>query len=229
MRAGHLKIMAMTLVIVVATLVPALPRAAEIAGDAQLTRLQEILDGIDRRYAGPGFSATFYQSSTLKALGVTDTAAGRLTVKRPDKMLWIYDSPESQTIVTDGARLWIYRPSVNQVMLGAAPSFFRDGKGASFLTDTRHIRDQFHVSQVPATEPGTLRLQLIPRTPQGDIARILVSVAADTKTVVEIITINTHDDETRIALSGIVFEDSLPDALFTFTIPDGTDVVRLDE
>ena len=211
MRAGHLKIMAMTLVIVVATLVPALPRAAEIAGDAQLTRLQEILDGIDRRYAGPGFSATFYQSSTLKALGVTDTAAGRLTVKRPDKMLWIY------------------RPADNQVMLGAAPSFFRDGKGASFLTDTRHIRDQFHVSQVPATEPGTLRLQLIPRTPQGDIARILVSVAADTKTVVEIITINTHDDETRIALSGIVFEDSLPDALFTFTIPDGTDVVRLDE
>jgi outer membrane lipoprotein carrier protein len=229
MRTGQLKIMLTVLVLTVTTLSPAAPQAADIGGEAQFTRLQEILDGIDQRYAGPGFSAAFSQSSTLKALGVTDTATGRLTVKRPDKMLWIYDTPESQTIVTDGARLWIYRPADNQVMLGAAPSFFRDGKGASFLTDTRHIRDQFHVSQVTATRPGTYQLQLIPRKPQGDIARILVSVTADTKTVVEIVTINIYDDETKIALSSIAFEEKLPDDLFTFTIPDGADVVRLDE
>lgn len=204
--------------------------AADTAADRQLEDLQAVLDGIDARYDGAaGFSAAFYQASTLKALGITDTATGRLTVKRPDKMLWIYDAPESQTIVTDGDHLWIYRPADNQVMLGAAPAFFRDGKGASFLTNTREVRSQFHVSMAPSDRPDTLKLQLLPRTPQADIARILVTVDNASKKVVEIVTVNVNDDETRIDLSGIVFHDTLPDSMFNFNIPDGVDIVRIDE
>jgi len=207
---------------------PAALGASEADGEAQLAALGKILDGIDQRYADKGFSAAFYQASTLKALGITDTATGRLTVKQPDKMLWIYDAPETQTIVTDGAHLWIYRPVDNQVMLGAAPTFFKDGKGASFLTDTRRVREQFHVSEVPPERADTIRLQLLPRAPKADIARILVTVNPTTYEIVAIMTVNTQEDETLIELSGIVFSDSLPDSLFEFNIPEGVDIISLD-
>ncbi len=207
---------------------PAAPEASAADDETQLAAIEETLDGIDKRYAGKGFSATFYQASTLKALGITDTATGRLTVKQPDKMLWIYDAPETQTIITDGAHLWIYRPADNQVMLGAAPTFFKDGKGASFLTDTRRVREQFHVSEVPPERAGTVRLQLLPRAPQADIARILVTVNPKTYEIVAIMTVNTQEDETLIELSGIVFSDGLPDNLFEFNIPDGVDIISLD-
>lgn len=232
MKTSKRAIPALTLLcaaLITATLLPPAVAAANKGADTQLAMLQEILDGIDKRYSGPGFSASFFQASTLMALGITDTATGRLTVKRPDKMQWIYDAPESQTLITDGQHLWIYRPTDNQVMLGAAPAFFKDGKGASFLTDTRLVREQFHVSLVASETPETQRLQLIPRKPQADIARIFVVVDRGTYEVTEIVTINTQGDETRIKLSGIVFKDNLPDSLFQFTIPEGVDIISLDE
>lgn len=232
MKHGNRTIAALAAVCTTLMFLIALPMAAAAAdsdGDSQLAALDRILDGIDRRYAGEGFSAAFFQSSTLQALGITDTAKGRLTVKRPGKMLWIYDAPDTQTIVTDGEHLWIYRPADNQVMVGTAPAFFRDGKGASFLTDTRKVREQFHVSQVPPDRPDTIRLQLLPRTPQADITRILVTVDQKSNQVVDIVTINTQNDETRIELRDIVFQDNLPDSLFRFTIPEGVNIVSLDE
>jgi outer membrane lipoprotein carrier protein len=174
------------------TMPMALSAAQSSSSETQLEELQSILDGIDRRYAAQGFSASFFQASTLKALGITDTATGRLTVKRPDKMLWIYEVPEVQTIVTDGEHLWIHRPADNQVMLGSAPTFFKDGKGASFLTDTRQVREQFHVSQITPDRAGTWRLQLLPRKPQADIERILVTVDWQSFEIVAIVTVNSQ-------------------------------------
>ena len=55
--------------------------AAAAATDAGL--LGKILDGVEKRYAGPGFSAKFFQESMLKAMQISDTAEGSLTVKRP--------------------------------------------------------------------------------------------------------------------------------------------------
>jgi outer membrane lipoprotein carrier protein len=196
--------------------------------DDPLAQLDEILGRVDMRYSHQGFSADFFQSSTLRALGMTDTANGRLTVKRPDKMLWVYEKPEPQTIVTDGIRLWIYRPMDNQVMLGTAPNFFKDGKGASFLTDIRNVRNQFHVTIVKAERPGTDRLQLIPRRTQHDIGRILVSIDRETSNIVEIVTFNSYDDETRIELRNIVFQNNLTDKMFQFAVPEDTEIVRID-
>lgn len=232
MKSSNRAILAL-IMLCAALMATALPQtivaAADNDADNQLAMLQEILDGIDKRYSGPGFTATFFQESTLKALGITDTANGRLTVKRPDKMQWIYDSPESQTLITDGRHLWIYRPADNQVMVGTAPAFFKDGKGASFLTNTRRVREQFHVSLIASEKPETRRLQLIPRKPQADIARILVGVTKRSHEVTDIVTINTQGDETRITLSDIVFRDNLPDSLFEFTIPEGVNIISLDE
>jgi outer membrane lipoprotein carrier protein len=101
--------------------------AAAAGDDATLSK---ILDGLENRYAGPGFSAKFFQESMLKAMQISDTAEGKLTVKRPGKMRWEYTIPDVQTVVSDGRTMWIYRPADNQVMVGKAPSFFAGGKGA---------------------------------------------------------------------------------------------------
>ena len=214
--------------LVLFVLLLAVPAIGADPADNQMAQLDEILGRVDMRYSQQGFSADFFQASTLRALGVTDTASGRLTVKRPDKMLWVYETPEPQTIVTDGIHLWIYRPMDNQVMLGTAPNFFRDGKGASFLTDIRNVRNQFHVTIVKAELPGTDRLQLIPRRPQHDIGRILVAVDKKTSNIIEIVTFNSYDDETRIELRNIVFLNNLTDRMFQFAIPEDTEIVRID-
>ena len=115
-------------------------------GKASNPTLSQIMKGIEKKYALSGFSARFFQSSTIKAMDITDTASGRLLIKHPGMMRWEYEEPDRQIIISDGFQLWIYRPDDNQVMIGKAPAFFGDGKGASFLSDISRIRENFTIS-----------------------------------------------------------------------------------
>jgi outer membrane lipoprotein carrier protein len=190
--------------------------------------LDDILKKVEKRYALSGFTAGFFQSSTLKALNITDTAMGKISIKRPGKMRWIYEAPERQSIITDGTRLWIYRPDDNQVMLGVAPSYFGGGKGASFLTDIREMRATFDITLETPDAPDRYKLKLVPKQRSVDVTHVFVWVATKTWEVREVATYNTYGDETRMEFSHIEFIDDLPDPLFMFTIPDGTNVIQLD-
>jgi outer membrane lipoprotein carrier protein len=75
--------------------------------------LDEILNRVENRYAVAGFSARFEQVSTIPAMDITETASGRIFVKRPGMMRWEYEKPDLQTVITDGKTLWIYRPEDN--------------------------------------------------------------------------------------------------------------------
>ncbi len=219
--------MLMALFIFLLNGIPAI--AADKPSDSkQITTLEEVLKKVEKRYALSGFKADFFQSSTLKALDITDTAMGKISIKRPGKMRWIYEAPERQSIITDGTRLWIYRPDDNQVMLGVAPSYFGGGKGASFLTDIREMRATFDITLEIPDVPDRYKLKLIPRVKSVDVTHVSVWIAKKTWEVREVATYNTYGDETRMEFSHIEFIDDLPDPLFMFTIPDGTHVIQLD-
>lgn len=203
-------------------------QAAEKADSTGGATVEQILKGIEHRYSGKGFTASFFQESILKAMQMTDTAEGRLTVERPGKMRWEYVVPDSQTIITDGKSMWIYRPSDNQVMVGQAPEYFGNGKGAGFLSDVRQIRKSFSLSQLPAESSKYFRLKLIPHKPTADLADIILSVAVESYQIDQVVTHNTYGDETRFVLSDYQFNIDPDDALFTFTIPEGVDVVKMD-
>lgn len=192
--------------------------------------LDKILDGIEKRYSVPGFSADFIQESTLKAMNIVDTAEGNLKVRRPGMMRWEYASPDPQVIVTDGDRLWIYRPEDNQVMVGTAPAFFKDGKGAGFLSDMKLLRDKFTIflenTDIAAGED--YRMKLFPVDQSLDLAAIILVVDPDTYVINNIVTYNAYDDETRIRMTNYRFDIKLDDDMFNFTIPKGVDILEME-
>lgn len=197
--------------------------AGETAG------VEEILAGLETRYSATGLEARFTQISTLQAMDITDTAEGRLWIRRPGRMRWEYTAPEPQTIVTDGERLWIYRPLDHQVMTGAAPSFFGDGKGAGFLADIGQLRRQFDVSLNADAPPGTHGLILVPRRQQPDLVRVELEIAPADDTIQAVTTFNAYGDKTRIELKNVEFHDHLDDALFRFEVPQGVEIVQMDQ
>lgn len=190
---------------------------------------QAIFTGIEKRYGAIGFSARFHQFSTLKAMEIVDTASGSIIVKRPGMMRWTYEVPEKQIIVSDGQHLWVYRPQDNQVMVGKAPTFFGNGKGAGFLSDLTSLQKQFEISREKDTPAGDYRLNLKPREKSQEITGIHLIVTKETFDITEIITVNLYEDETRIKLSDIRFQDEIDDTIFSFDIPDGVDVIEIDQ
>ena len=196
---------------------------------AENLSLEQILDGMEGRYANSSFSAKFLQESTIKAMEITDFASGKVYVRHPGKMRWEYDEPDKQIIITDGFKLWIYRPADYQVMTGAAPVFFRDGRGASFLSDIKLIRQKFQISLSSSQADLFYELKLLPVEKTMDVADIRLAVSKITFTIVRVITQNTYGDETRIEFMNSEFNLDLNDALFSFEIPEGVDVLKLDE
>lgn len=198
--------------------------AADVSVD-----LEKIIEQVEIRYDVPGFTADFRQVSTIKAMAIADEANGKIYVRKPEMMRWEYEKPDPQVIITNAERLWIYRPQDNQVILGKAPAFLAGGKGAGFLADIRVLRRKFDITKVSADDDRYHVLKLVPRENAADVTEILLLVDKDSYTVHQVVTYNAYGDETRITLLN-PRTDELPNpALFTFTIPQGADVVTMDE
>lgn len=113
--------------------------------------------------------------------------------------------------------------------LWRAPAFFAGGKGAGFLADIKILRRKFDISVAPSDADQFHVLKLVPIEKTIDVERILLYVSKATYTVQRVVTYNTYGDETLIDLVNARF-DRVPDlSLFTFSIPEGTDVVKMDE
>lgn len=191
--------------------------------------LEKIIQGVEKRYDVSSFSAAFYQESTLKVMEITDTGKGRITVKRPWKMKWEYDSPEKQIYVTDGTDMWIYRPDDNQVQIGKAQSFFTGIVRAVFLLDMEQIKKYFDISLILKDDPTVYTLKLLPKEDIADVSEIYLSISKKTFDVVKIAKYNLNSDEIIYELSDFKFNENYPDSLFRLKIPEGADVQVFDE
>ncbi|BBO90285.1 LolA family protein [Desulfosarcina ovata] len=190
--------------------------------------IDTIIAGVESRYNVTGFTAEFDQESILKAMAVTDTASGRLMVRQPGKMRWEYLVPEPQTIITDGRDLWVFRPEENQVMVGKAPAFFGEGKGAGFLSNIKTVRNSFRISLETADDPEFYRLRMVPDKASADLIEVKLDVARESFDVVRIITVNVYGDETRIELKNVDFTATPSESLFRFEAPAGADVLQMN-
>lgn len=203
--------------------------AALETGTVSSPDLEEILQRVEERYGVEGFTASFLQISTIRALDITDHAKGRIFVKRPGMMRWEYQTPEPQVIISDGSQLWIYRPEDNQVLVGRAPSFFGDGKGGSFLSDIGKMREKFTITVEPAPEQDDHLLRLTPKENSPDIEEIYLTVSWATFRIEEIVTVNPYGDRTRISLVDQRFDQPIDKEIFRFDVPEGVEVLQLEE
>lgn len=204
--------------------------AGGLALAAGLPPVETVLKELERRYTGSQFAAEFLQESTIRSMEITDFAAGRLYVRYPGMMRWEYEKPERQVIITDGRTLWIHRPQDNLVMTGSAPAFFRDGKGASFLSDISLVRTKFHITMAQAEGEYLYELKLTPRERGSlNLSEVRLYVTPRAYHIVRIVTLNELGDDTRIDILQPQFNVNLDPSLFRFEIPPGADVQKIEE
>ena len=216
-------------VILLLLAMPLISLSDEAATGSSDMSVDDILKKVEEIYTASQFSADFVQVSTIKAMEISDSASGSLFVKYPGKMRWEYQEPEKQVIVSDGVRLWIYRPEDQQVMVGDAATLFGEGKGAGFLSDIRLIRKDFDITLEDIRFGDYYNLKMVPRKKNWDLARIHLLVSKTSYRIFQVYTYNVYDDATRIEFSGLQFNASLDEGLFTFTVTQGMDVLQLDE
>lgn len=187
---------------------------------------EDIIKAIEKKYAQKSFEAKFAQISKLAALDIIEKASGRAFFSHPGRMRWQYFKPEHHEIITNGKILWIFRPSENQVMQGDASNFFKSGAGGAFLSDITLIRKKYNIS-IKEITADYAEINLVPVKEDPQIASIVIRVSQKNSEITRVVTSNPYDDTTIFEFSDIKFKKFDP-GLFEFTIPKGTDIIKMD-
>ncbi len=201
-----------------------LPPSAFAQGNS--INLETMLTGIEKRYSGRDFTATFFQRSRLAAIDITETANGKAFFSHPGKMRWEYQEPEKHEIITNGKTLWIFRPEDKQVVQGEARTFFKAGAGGAFLSDIRLVREDYTIT-LERNDNGFAELFLVPKKKNPEISSIKMRIFQDTFKIDRVETTNVYGDTTTLEFMDIEFR-KLDPSLFDFVVPKGTDLLFMN-
>jgi len=113
--------------------------------------------------------------------------------------------------------------------LARHPRISAGGKGASFLNDIRQMSRHFDIQLSEKSNVVYHVLHLVPKEKTPDLDHILIWINRDIYDIETVATYNQFGDETIFRFTAIGFGQDLDPAMFRFDIPEGADVVYLDE
>lgn len=165
--------------------------------------------------------ADFVQSVQDSRGQVTDKSSGKLAIKKPGKFRWDYAKPNEQTIVSDGARIWLYDPDLEQVTIRRADLSLQ-GTPAMLLSGEGNLRDSFEVEHVEQHD-GMMVINLTPKRSDTDFKLVQMALRKD-----QLVAMSLTDklgQKTLLEFQQFKRNTTLSESLFRFVAPKGVDVV----
>ena len=152
---------------------------------------------------------------------VQQQASGTVQFQRPGKFRWTYDKPYEQLIVGDGEKLWIYDKELNQVTrrnldkaIGSSPAALlagADDVDKYFSLNAVGMRQKLDWLEVRPYDEGSL------------FEKVRMGFRGNTLEVMEL---RDHfGQKTTIKFSNLKRNPQASPELYTFTAPNGADVV----
>jgi outer membrane lipoprotein carrier protein len=174
------------------------------------------------------FRAGFQQLFTVKAYATEKTSRGQVTFEKPGMMLWKYDEPLNNRVVSDGSVIKVYEASNNQ-MYEQAMDKSQYPAALSFLTGTGRLTDSFDFDLVEGDKLGFKAgyvLLGVPKQPTPAYAKVLFYVDLATSQVRRVMIIDGQGNRNRFDFTNPQFNVSVPPETFRYSPPPGTTIVR---
>jgi outer membrane lipoprotein carrier protein len=205
---------------------PAAAKTPAPSAGASSAKTDEAVKKLQSRYdATKDFTADFTQEVEVTTLGQKLKSSGQVFFKRPGKMRWEFVEPDPQTIVADGATLWIHQPEHHQVLKAPFRAAFQSATPLSFLFGVGKLREDFNASLLPATDSSRLRMKLVPKQDR-EIGTLVLDVDPKSYDIVAAEVTDPLGNVTRLVFTNMRRDVGLDDAKFQFVVPPGTDVVE---
>ena len=178
-------------------------------------QLDKFAQGLDSLTAG------FEQRVVGRDGNVEDQSEGKLWLSQPHFIRWEYGGDFPELVVADGQQIWIYDEVLEQVTVKPQSEFAADSP-LSLLTDIDKLDSQFEVREGGDVD-GMFLLELRPKQTETEFERVLLGLRDDELRMM------TMEDafglRTEIRFSGLERNATISSDLFTFTPPEGVDVI----
>jgi outer membrane lipoprotein carrier protein len=165
--------------------------------------------------------ARFAQIVVDKNLKELQKATGTMQFLRPGRFRWEYDKPYEQTIVGDGAKLWIYDKDLNQVTVRKLDKAL-GGSPAALLAGSNEIEKVYDLSNLGVQE-GLEWLEAVPKSKENTFERIRLGFGQSGLEAMELR--DQFGQSTVIKFAGVERNPKISPEVFRFTPPKGADVI----
>lgn len=182
--------------------------------------LQSWLDGTST------LEMRFRQSLVSSALGTTASETGRLYLERPGKLRFDYLDPEKKIALLLGDRTSLYLEDERQLTRGRLSG--EQGLFPRLLAGRDRLEALFDASLVAtptAGGDGSYRLRLVPKGEQNPLAIVTLILHAKTFSIEGAELMDEAGNRTTYAFQDVRRNKGIPDGLFAFEPPAGTEVV----
>lgn len=151
--------------------------------------------------------------------------SGVMEIARPNKFRWEYVT-DGQLIVSDGKMIYIYDKPLKQVTekklsksLGKSPALLLAGGGS--------IKQDYIVSDLPSSN-GIEWVKLVPKNSGDNNGFKQVQIGFDHNNLAQMKFIDNFDNKSSITFTNVQTGVNIPMSDFTFTPPNGVDVILSD-
>jgi len=198
-----------------------------LCGAAENSSADAVVDKLQKNYdATADFIADFRQETEVKTLNRSLKSSGKLSFKRPGKMLWRYDEPKDQWVLADGESIYFHQPDQGQVLKSPLKSAFRSDVPLTFLLGIGNLKRDFKVTS-KGEEGGLYVLHLGPKDGSKGVDEVMLGVDPKTFAIAWARIRDPAGNLTTVRFTNMRRGVGLNDSLFKFQAPKGVDVVDM--
>jgi outer membrane lipoprotein carrier protein len=183
-----------------------------------------ILDRIQGHYQNTSSFTAKFTEELIGIGGTKQTRSGTVSYKRPGRMRWEFSTPRSETVVSDGHKLYDYQPDLNQVLEVPIERAFKSAAPLAFLLGMGSLRRDF-VVKLPPSKPSDTMVRIL-LTPKGGGDRVEMGLDPTTYDLVAAKVTDAVGNTTSIRFTNVHTNVLLADSMFHFEVPPGADVVQ---
>jgi len=186
---------------------------------------QDVLEKVKKKYDDIlDAELRFSQTVKFEMTNLEQSASGTLFLKKGNRYRLEVDD---RTIVTDGATVWSYSPSMNQVIIDQFNSDERMLSPDKILTGAP---GDFMASVLGTEKVGPsdlLVLKLVPKNDESFISVLKLWIDGSTWLVKKAEVVDFNGKMTEYEITELKINTGLDDRWFTYEIPRGVEVVDL--
>ena len=189
------------------------------------TSEQQALDAIQRQYEKVStFEADFTQRSYVKMMNQTQSVKGTVKIKKPGKMKWVYGTPDTQILISDGKNLWLYVPEEEQATRVPVESIYSSNTPALFLAGKGKLTQSFNVESV-SEENKNILVTLVPKNDDHGLARLILHADKKNYQITGSTVYDKLGNKTEIRFSQIRINREIPEEQFQLKTPPGVEIL----
>ncbi|MDH1263570.1 MULTISPECIES: outer membrane lipoprotein chaperone LolA [unclassified Pseudomonas] len=148
--------------------------------------------------------------------------AGQLALKRPGLFRWHTDEPMEQLLVSNGQKVWLYDPDLEQVTIQTLDQRLTHTPALLLSGDVSKIRENFEITH---KEGGSV-VDFILKPKSKDTLFDSLRLSFRNGVLNDMQLIDSIGQRTNILFLNVKMNEAIDDGQFSFDIPEGADVIQ---